>query len=119
METSAIATSITTIRREFDTDGRVNWIILSYSLSFLGFAVTFAHVSDITGRNVAFVAASVIFFAFSLGCGFAQDLNQLIILRTFQGIGGSGKIASAITPLSQLGCSLFLRSFDAVDTYAA
>jgi MFS family permease len=32
----------------------------------------------------------VIFLSFSIGCGFAQSLNQLIACRAFQGIGGSG-----------------------------
>lgn len=42
------------------------------------------------GRRNAYVAAFVLFFAFSLGCGFAQTLSQLIALRVLQGIGGSG-----------------------------
>lgn len=36
------------------------------------------------------LAAFTVFLAFSLGCGFAQSLEQLIAFRTFQGIGGSG-----------------------------
>ena len=47
-------------------------------------------MADIIGRRDAYISAFIIFFAFSLGCGFAQTLNQLIICRVFQGIGGSG-----------------------------
>jgi MFS family permease len=32
----------------------------------------------------------IIFSAFSLGCGFSHTLNQLIVCRAFQGIGGAG-----------------------------
>ncbi|KUI68292.1 hypothetical protein VM1G_04146 [Cytospora mali] len=47
-------------------------------------------MADIVGRRNAFVAAFIIFFSFSLGCGFSQNLDSLIACRTFQGIGGSG-----------------------------
>ena len=36
------------------------------------------------------MAAFIVFFAFSLGCGFAQSLGQLIAFRVMQGVGGSG-----------------------------
>ena len=38
----------------------------------------------------------MIFFAFSIGCGFAQSLNQLIAFRALQGVGGSGLYALTI-----------------------
>jgi len=50
----------------------------------------FSRASDIIGRRNAFVAAFVIFFGFSLGCGFARSLSQLIAFRALQGVGGSG-----------------------------
>lgn len=53
-----------------------------------------------TGRRDAYVAAFIIFFTFSLGCGFARTLNQLIACRVLQGIGGSGlySLAFVIMP---------------------
>lgn len=42
------------------------------------------------------LSAFVIFTAFSLACGFAQTINQLIAFRTVQGIGGSGLYALGI-----------------------
>lgn len=91
IDTSIVATSIYDIGVEFKDVRRVNWVALAYTLAYLGCAVTFARISDVVGRKAAFVAAYIIFFAFSLGCGFAQTLDQLIACRTFQGIGGSGK----------------------------
>lgn len=41
----------------------------------------------------AVLGAFTIFISFSIGCGFAQSLHQLIIFRTFQGVGGSGLYA--------------------------
>lgn len=93
IDTSIVATSIYSIGVEFEDVRRVNWVALAYTLAYLGCAVTFTRISDVVGRRNAFVAAYVIFFAFSLGCGFAQSMDQLIACRTLQGIGGSGAMA--------------------------
>lgn len=91
IDSSIVATSLYTIGTELDTLASVNWVALAYTLAYLGCAVAFARASDVVGRRNAFVAAYVLFFAFSLACGFAQNLRQLIAFRSLQGIGGSGK----------------------------
>lgn len=90
IDTSIVATSLYTIGLEFEALETVNWVALAYTLSYLGCAVVFARISDIIGRRNAFIAAYVLFFAFSLACGFAQSLDQLIAFRVLQGVGGSG-----------------------------
>lgn len=74
----------------------VNWVALAYTLTFLGFAVLFARISDVVGRKAAFLAAYAIFIMSSLACGWARDLTQLVVFRAFQGIGGSGMSPSQI-----------------------
>ena len=90
LDTSIVATSIYSIAAEFNEFGAVNWVALAYTLTYLSFAVLFARVSDVIGRKAAFLSAFAIFIAFSLGCGFAQSLTQLIACRALQGLGGSG-----------------------------
>lgn len=90
MDTTIVATALYTIGVDLKSLSQVNWVALAYTLSYLGCAVIFARISDIIGRRNAFIAAFLIFFAFSLGCGFSQTLNQLIAMRVMQGIGGSG-----------------------------
>lgn len=90
LDASIVATSLFTIGAEFDDLERINWVALAYTLAFLGCAVFFARMADIVGRRNAFVAAFIIFFSFSLGCGFSQNLDTLIACRALQGIGGSG-----------------------------
>lgn len=91
VDTSIVATSLYTIGTEFDALDDINWVALAYTLAYLGCAIVFSRVSDITGRRNAFIMAYIIFFAFSLGCGFAQTFNQLVACRALQGIGGSGR----------------------------
>jgi hypothetical protein len=91
IDSSIVATSLYSIGTDFNDLETVNWVALSYTLCYLGFAVFFARISDVIGRRDAFLTAFVLFFAFSIGCGFAQSMNQLIACRAFQGIGGSGE----------------------------
>ncbi|KAF4971180.1 hypothetical protein FSARC_1902 [Fusarium sarcochroum] len=90
IDTSIVATSLHIIGVEFEVLENVNWVALAYTLAYLGCAIVFARISDIVGRRDAFIAAYIIFFVFSLACGFAQTMNQLIAFRALQGIGGSG-----------------------------
>lgn len=99
LDTSIVATSIYSIAAEFNEFGAVNWVALAYTLTYLSFAVLFARVSDVVGRKAAFLTAFAIFIAFSLGCGFAQSLTQLIACRALQGLGGSGQFTYLYTLL--------------------
>jgi MFS family permease len=92
LDSSIVATSLYSIGSDFNENVAVlNWVALAYTLSYLSCVVLFARMADVMGRRNAFLAAFVIFFAFSLGCGFAQNLSGLIACRAFQGIGGSGQ----------------------------
>jgi len=90
LDASIVATSLYTIGIEFDSMDIINWVALAYTLTYLSCAVLVARVSDVVGRRNAFLASFIIFFAFSLGCGFAQSLEQLVACRALQGLGGSG-----------------------------
>lgn len=72
IDTSIVATGLFAIGTDFGDLERVNWVAISYTLAYMGFAVFFARISDIVGRRNAFLGAFFIFFAFSIGCGFAQ-----------------------------------------------
>jgi MFS family permease len=91
LDSSIVATSLYTIGVDFEAQDTVNWVALAYTLAYLSCAITFTRVSDVIGRRNAFVVGYVLFIAFSLGCGFAQDISQLIAMRVLQGIGGSGR----------------------------
>ncbi|KAG5817309.1 hypothetical protein H9Q74_002265 [Fusarium xylarioides] len=102
IDTSIVATSLHSIGVDFEVLENVNWVALSYTLGYLGCAIVFARVSDIVGRRDAFIAAYIIFFIFSLACGFAQSINQLIAFRALQGIGGSGLYSLTMIMLPEI-----------------
>lgn len=90
LDTTIVATALYTIGVDLNSLTSITWIALAYTLSYVGCAVIFARIGDVVGRRNTYMAAFIIFFAFSIGCGFAQSLNQLIACRALQGVGGSG-----------------------------
>ena len=90
MDSSIVSTALVTIGAYFDGFVKTIWIVLAYLLSYMTFAIMWAKLSDLFGRKACVLAAWCIFTAFSLGCGLAQSLDQLIAFRTLQGFGGGG-----------------------------
>lgn len=120
MDTSIIATALVTISQDFKGFDKSNWAVLAYTLTYMGlhfqtsptvsllnyfsiaFATIFARLSDMIGRKSVVFIAFAIFTTFSLVCGLACTLVQLIIFRAFQGIGGSGLYAMTMVVVPEI-----------------
>lgn len=89
-ETFITATALTAIGNYFGDSIKTYWVVLAYLLSYIGFSVTLARLSDGIGLLQTTVLAWVLFGSFSFASGMARSLNQLIVFRALQGIGGSG-----------------------------
>ncbi|KAJ7617255.1 major facilitator superfamily domain-containing protein [Roridomyces roridus] len=74
----------------------LQWLVSAYALSSGCLLVFFGHIADVHGRKRVFLGGSVVLAAFTLGCGFAQSQNAMIVLRTLQGVGGAATIPAAI-----------------------
>jgi len=102
LDTSIVATALYSIGTSFSAPHTSTWVALSYTLSYLSFAVPFANLSDVIGRRAAWLLAFTIFFVFSLACGFAGTLMQLVGLRAVQGVGGSGLYSLTMIVLPEI-----------------
>ncbi|KAH8724762.1 MFS multidrug transporter-like protein [Phaeosphaeriaceae sp. PMI808] len=114
LDTSIVATAIFTIGVEFRSLSKVNWIALAYTLAYIGCTAIFASLSDVFGRRSTYIAAAVIFLVFSLGCGFAQSLDQLIALRALQGVGGSGLYSVGFVILPEISSLRMIKMIGAL-----
>lgn len=61
-----------------------------------------AKLSDIWGLKTLMLSCAVIFLVFSMACGGAQTMLQLIVFRAFQGIGGSGLYSLTFVTIMKL-----------------
>jgi MFS family permease len=114
LDTTIVATALYTIGVDLKSLGSINWVALAYTLSYLGCAVIFSRIADIFGRRNAYIAAFLIFFAFSLGCGFSTSLTQLIACRTLQGVGGSGLYSLTFVILPEISPPKLIQAIGAM-----
>jgi MFS family permease len=100
MDMSIISTALYTISVDFKNYRQTIWAALSYILADIGCAVFFTRLADVFGRRQILLTSFFFFTCFSLACGFSQTVEQLILFRTLQGIGGTGlySLAMVICP---------------------
>lgn len=80
-------------------------MFVSYKQGFAGGPLLWAPMSEMFGRAAVFNVTNVFFLGFTIGCGFANSISTLIVLRFFAGFNGSaclalggGVIADMISP---------------------
>lgn len=79
------------------------WVLTSYMIASGIILPSVAWFSGVFGRKVFFINCVLLFTISSFLCGFAQSLDQMILARILQGLGGG-----AIVPVAQ---SILLESF--------
>jgi EmrB/QacA subfamily drug resistance transporter len=65
------------------------WVINSYVLVYAVLLITAGRLGDLYGPKRLFMIGLVLFTLASVGCGFAQNPEQLIVGRVVQGVGGA------------------------------
>lgn len=93
LEIPIVVTALTGITNDLGGFKHSSWIVAAYMLGYVGVLIIFSKLSDIFGRKSSLLVAIGIFVIFSAACGAAQTIQQLIVFRAFQGIGGAGNFA--------------------------
>lgn len=94
---TAVSIALPTIGSQFNADPLLlQWIVSAYSLSSGCLLLVCGRLADLYGRKKAYLAGTVMLAAFTLGCGFANNILTLIILRGIQGIGTAATIPASV-----------------------
>jgi EmrB/QacA subfamily drug resistance transporter len=67
----------------------LEWVVVSYALTFATLMLTGGKLADLFGRRLLFIVGLVIFTGASLACGLSPNAGFLIGARTVQGIGAA------------------------------
>ncbi|ROL57340.1 MFS transporter [Bacteroidetes/Chlorobi group bacterium Naka2016] len=87
---SSVNVALPSIQKEFNIDAvTLVWISSAYLLATATILVPFGRFSDIIGRKKTFFWGLIVFLTFSFLCAFSPNIQILIALRVFQGIGAS------------------------------
>lgn len=90
LDGSIISTALPAIAQSLQTDPlHLNLAITAYLFSLALFIPLSGWMADRFGARSVFRTAMLIFTLSSMGCGFAQNLLQLVAARFVQGLGGA------------------------------
>jgi EmrB/QacA subfamily drug resistance transporter len=78
----------------------VQWVVESYGLFLAALILTGGSLGDVLGRRRVFLIGVVVFAIASLSCGLAQSIEQLIIMRSVQGLGAALLVPGSLAIIS-------------------
>ncbi|KAF5313706.1 hypothetical protein D9611_010230 [Ephemerocybe angulata] len=95
VSSSMVAPATAEVARQF---GMTNSALIAMTVSvfLLGYTVGplfLAPLSELYGRSIVLQLSNLFYLAWNIGCGFAQNKNQLIAFRFLAGLGGSAPLA--------------------------
>jgi len=71
------------------TQAGLTWVVNGYLIAYGSFLLVAGRLGDLVGRRKVFLAGVFLFTVASVGSGFADGADHLIVGRFLQGLGGS------------------------------
>jgi len=102
LDQTIIATALGRIVEEFNAFDSLGWIVTAYLLTTTITVPIAGKMSDMFGRRIILLIGVAIFGISSLFSGMAGSVDQLVIWRAVQGIGGGIITANAFTIVADL-----------------
>lgn len=98
LDGNVVNLAIPRILKDFNaTLSQIEWINNAYLLTFAIFLITFGRLGDELGRKKLFISGLVTFLIGSILCGIASNIDQLVIFRVIQGLGGAAMMPATLS----------------------
>jgi EmrB/QacA subfamily drug resistance transporter len=102
LEVTIIATAMPKVVASLGGFSSYSWVFSIYLLtSTIGMPI-WGKMSDLYGRRICYQVGITIFLVGSVLCGMATSMNQLILYRAIQGLGGGALIPLALTVIGDI-----------------
>jgi EmrB/QacA subfamily drug resistance transporter len=102
LDQTIISTALGKIVEEFNSFSSLGFVVTAYLLTSTVTVPLAGKFSDMFGRRMVLLAGVVIFTLGSLMSGLSGNIEQLILYRAIQGIGGGIIMANAFTIIGDL-----------------
>jgi EmrB/QacA subfamily drug resistance transporter len=102
LDQTIVSTAMTTIIEKLGGLESFIWVYSAYMIAMVIATPIFGKLSDMYGRKRFFLMGLVLFMVGSILCGTAQNMDQLIIYRAIQGIGGGALMPVVFTIIFDL-----------------
>ncbi|MDD5375094.1 MDR family MFS transporter [Acidithiobacillus sp.] len=100
MDQTVVSTALPTIARDLHGLAKLPWIVTAYLLTSTVCLPVYGKLGDLLGRKYLLQSAVLLFLAGSVLSGQAQTIDELMVFRALQGIGGGGLLVTAIASIS-------------------
>jgi EmrB/QacA subfamily drug resistance transporter len=97
LDQTIVSTALPTIVGDLHGGSHLAWVVTAYLLASTVSTPLWGKLGDQFGRKFFFQAAIVIFVIGSALSGFSHTMNELILFRAVQGLGGGGLMVGAQT----------------------
>jgi MFS family permease len=94
-DSTITAATYAVISSEFDAANTASWLTTSYLVTTTAFQPLYGRFSDIFGRRICFFVSTVTFALGCLGCGLANNVIVVNLMRALTGFGGGGLMTMA------------------------
>jgi len=102
LDQTIISTALGKIVQDFNAYSSLSWVVTAYLITTTITTPIAGKFSDMFGRRLMILIGVTIFTVGSLFSGMSGDINQLILFRALQGIGGGIITANAFTIVGDL-----------------
>lgn len=102
LDQTIVSTALGRIVEEFDAFSALSWVVTAYLITTTITTPIAGKLSDLFGRRKLLLIGVSIFLAGSLLSGISGNIEQLLMFRALQGIGGGIITANAFTIVGDL-----------------
>ncbi|MDB5166640.1 MAG: transporter [Candidatus Saccharibacteria bacterium] len=102
LDQTIVSTALPKIASDLHGLNKLSWVATAYLLTSAIVTPIYGKVSDSLGRKKVFQFAIIVFLIGSALCGAAQNMDQLVIFRAIQGLGGGGLISLALATIGDI-----------------
>ncbi|KLO19602.1 MFS general substrate transporter [Schizopora paradoxa] len=90
LNTTLVATLLSSISSDFEKSNQASWLGTSYLLATCTFTPLYGRLSNVLGRRGANQTAVIFAGLGTLACGLSRNMETLIVARFLSGLGGGG-----------------------------
>ena len=102
LDQTVVATAMPRIIADLGGFDRFTWVTTAYLVASTTAVPIVGRLTDIYGRKLFYVGGIGVFLAGSILTGTSQTMNQLIVFRALQGIGGGVIMANSFVAIADL-----------------
>jgi EmrB/QacA subfamily drug resistance transporter len=102
LDQTIVSTALPTIVGDLGGFESLSWVVTAYLLSSTIVVPLYGKFGDLFGRKIVLQTAIVIFLLGSVLCGLAQTMDQLILTRALQGLGGGGLLVVTMAAIGDV-----------------